>query len=131
MISWRPYRAADRKRLRERHCAWCASSGVAFPFPDLDDPRYLITQVAVRNGEVVGAVTAHATVELMFLGADADVARSAVRERARMAEVLRAAGADEAHAFVPNALLDGMEPLLRRFGFQRSNQDYTVFYTKL
>lgn len=131
MITWRPYFRDDWEALRRLHKAWCGRAGVRFAFPDLDDPRYLLTRVAERNGAVAGAVTAHATVELMLVGANAAVARSAIRERAQLAEELRAAGCDEAHAFVPVALLGGMEPLMRRAGFRRSNQEYTTFYASL
>lgn len=131
MIIWRPYRRQDKAALERRHHAQCSRSGVDFAFPDLDDPRYLVTEVAEYNGRIVGAVTAHATIEVMFVGADPLVARAAVRARRRFIQRLQQAGADEAHAFVPNRLLTKMRPLMRLLGFAQSNQDYTVFYQSL
>ncbi|MGH9413015.1 MAG: hypothetical protein ACRD0Y_04670 [Terriglobales bacterium] len=127
MITWRPFRPEDAAALRARHC----EQGAGFAFPDLADPRYLWTQVAERDGRIVGAVAAHATLELMFVGADPLVVRAAVHSRHRFAAMLRSAGADEAHAFIPNRLLARMEPLLTRLGFRRSNQAYTPFYQEL
>lgn len=127
MITWRPFRSIDVAALRARHAAQHA----ALAFPDLADPRFVLIEVAENNGQVVGAVAAHATLELMFVGADPGVVRAAVRARAHFTDQLRRRGADEAHAFVPNRLLAGMEPLLIRLGFRRSNQDYTPFYQEL
>ncbi|TAN23904.1 MAG: hypothetical protein EPN33_03555 [Acidobacteria bacterium] len=127
MISWRPFRSADEAALRARHVA----QNAAFAFPDLADPRFVLVEVAEKDGQIIGAVGAHVTIELMFVGADSLVVRAAVRDRARFAGQLRALGADEAHVFVPNRLLAGMEPLLVRLGFRRSNQDYTPFYQEL
>lgn len=127
MITWRPIRPTDEPVLRARHAAQKA----AFVFPELADPRFVLVEVAEKNGTIAGAIAAHATLELMFLGADPLVVRAAVRDRARFARQLRALGADEAHVFIPNRLLASMEPLLVRLGFRRSNQDYTPFYQEL
>lgn len=127
MITWRPFRSTDATVLLARHAARKA----AFAFPDLADPRFVLVEVAEKDGQIVGAVAAHATLELMFLGADPSVVRAAVRDRDHFAGQLRKLGADEAHIFVPNRLLGSMEPLLVRLGFRRSNQDYTPFYQEL
>lgn len=127
MITWRAFRPADEAALRARHAAQKAE----FVFPELADPRFVLVEVAENNGEIAGALAAHATLELMFLGANPLAVRAAVRNRARFAFQLRALGADEAHVFVPNRLLASMEPLLVRLGFRRSNQNYTPFYQEL
>lgn len=131
MTTWRPFRKSDEPTLRERHAAQCRAMGQTFAFPNLDDPRYLVVEVAVRDGEIVGAIAAHATIEVMFLGGDPKLAREAVRAREKLEQRLTGAGADEAHAFVPNAILRSMEPILRRLGFRRSNEAFTVFYREL
>ena len=131
MIRWRPYRSSDGGRLRERHEAQCRAMGAEFPYPDFSDPRYVVVEVAERDGELAGAVAAHATIEVMLIGAEAAVARAAVRERRHLVERLRGAGADEAHAFVPRRLLKRMEPVMRRLGFRRSNESYVAFYQEL
>ncbi len=124
---WRPLRPDDVAPLRARHQAQAAE----FAFPDFDDPRYLLAEVAERDGKLLGAVAAHATIELMFVGATPALLRAAVRERERLRARLLAAGCDEAHAFVPRALAPRMEPLLRRLGFRRSNAAFLPFYREL
>ncbi|MGH9482513.1 MAG: hypothetical protein ACRD1L_10540 [Terriglobales bacterium] len=131
MTGWRPYRKSDEAALRRKHAAQCSALGEAFTFPDFSDPRYLVVEVMERDGEVVGAVAAHATLEVMFIGGDPLMARAAVGARERLAQRLRAAGGDEAHAFVPRTVLRRMEPILRRLGFRRSNERYTPFYREL
>ncbi|HUX66397.1 MAG TPA: hypothetical protein VMV31_02795 [Terriglobales bacterium] len=128
MIHWRPYQPGDEAALRRRHEA----QGGLFAFPELSaDPRYLLVEVAERDGEVAGAFVAHATIEVYLLGADAGVARAALKEGPRWRRQLQAIGADEAHAFVPRAVVGGMEPLLRRVGLRRSNESFVPFYCEL
>jgi hypothetical protein len=131
MIRWRPYRAEDDRALRLRHARQCEASGVEWAYPNFDDPRYLVIEVAERDGEVLGAVAAHATVEMMFVGCDPLTARAAVRAQAALRRRMTAAGCDEVHAFVPRRWLKSMEPLLRRLGFRRSNGSYEPFYREL
>lgn len=131
MITWRSYLRSDDAALRWRHAQQCLAMGERFHYPDFSDPRYLVVEVAERNGEVVGAVAAHATLEMMFVGGDPLVARAAVKAREKLAARLRAAGGDEAHAFVPKGMLRRMEPIMRRLGFRRSNEAYVPFYREL
>lgn len=131
MIYWRRYRTEDGAALKARHEAECARAGFRFEFPALDDPRYLMCEVAERDGQPVAALVVHATVEVMLIGADAAVARAAVEQAPLFAERLRAIGADEAHAFVPKRLMAGMAPLLRRAGFRASNADYVPYYREI
>lgn len=91
----------------------------------------MLALVAERDGRVVGALTFHATLEAMFVGGDAGMVRDAVRRRHDFEEELRGAGADEVHAFVPRRVLHSMKPLLRRFGFRRSNQGFVTFYREI
>ncbi|HEY7855886.1 MAG TPA: hypothetical protein VIC32_05535, partial [Terriglobales bacterium] len=116
---WRGFRPGDEPELRAAHAAQCAGLGMQFAFPDLEDPRTLLVAVCERAGKVVGAVVAHATVEVMFVGGDGNMVRSAVRQESVLAEWLRALGADEAHAFVPRRWVRSMQPILRRLGFAR------------
>lgn len=128
MIRWRRHLAGDTTALRLRHEAQAAP----FAFPELTaDPRYLMVEVAERDGEVAGAFVAHATIEVYLLGADAGVARAAVRRAAAWRAMLRDLGADEAHVFVPRAAVAGMEPLLRRAGLRRSNETFVPFYSEI
>jgi hypothetical protein len=124
---WRQLRPGDVPQLRARH----AAQGAPFAFPDFDDPRYVLAEVAECDGALLGAVAAHATVEMMFVGATPALLRAAVRERERLRARLLAAGCDEAHAFVPRALAPRMEPLLRRLVFRRSNEDFLPYYREL
>ncbi len=127
MTAWRPLLADDLPQLRARHEA----QGAPFAFPDFDDPRYLLAEVAEGDGALLGAVAAHATVELMLVGATPALLRAAIRERERLRTRLLAAGCDEAHAFVPRALAARMEPLLQRLGFRRSNEGFLPYYREL
>jgi hypothetical protein len=124
---WRPLQPDDIASLRDRHEAQQAG----FAFPDFGDPRYVMVQVAERGGAVLGAVAAHATVELMFVGATPALLRAAVHGHGLLRARLVAAGCDEAHAFVPRHLAARMEPLLRRMGFRRSNESYLPYYQEL
>lgn len=131
MITWRPYRRGDEAALRSRHLRQCEALGVRFAFPDLDDPRYVLGEVAERGGQVVGAVVFHATLEAMFLGGDAAMVRAAVGRQCAWSGMLRQLGADEVHAFVPRRALRAMERILRRLGFRRSNEAYVPFYREV
>ncbi|MGH9487058.1 MAG: hypothetical protein ACRD04_05645 [Terriglobales bacterium] len=131
MTFFRELRPVDLSALQAAHQRQCAALGCQFGFPDLSDPRYLLTLVAERDGVLIGALTAHATIELMFLGGDPLMVRATIRDRSLLAQRLRTAGCDEAHAFVPNVRLPAMAPLLRRLGFRRSNSGYTPFYASL
>jgi len=128
---WRRFRPGDEPALRAAHAAQCAGLGMHFAFPDVDDERTLLIAVCERGSQVLGAVMAHATVEVMFVGGDARMVRSAVRHESVLAGWLRALGADEAHAFVPRKWVGSMQPILRRLGFERSNELYTPFYRAL
>lgn len=131
MIAFRPYRAEDRAALEDLHRQQVGESGAVFAFPDLDDPRYLRVYIAERDGQVVGAVIFHATVETFFVGADPTLVRATVRHRQALERDLTAAGADELHAFVPRALANKMRPLLERLGFRRSNPAFEPWYREL
>ncbi|MGH8115524.1 MAG: hypothetical protein ACREPS_10805 [Rhodanobacteraceae bacterium] len=131
MTRWRAYEPGDEIALRAAHATQCQAAGTDFAFPNFADPRYILVSVAERNGEVIGAVAAHATIEMLFVGGDAPMVRSAVRRRGQFAAWLRTLGCDEAHAFVPNRLVKKMEPVLQRLGFRRSNSAYTTFYAEL
>ncbi len=131
MTTWRPMQASDLAPLQAAHARQCGAMGVEFAFPELADPRYLLARVAERGGKVVGAVVFHATLEAMFVGGDAAMARAAVARRQEFEKELRWCGADEVHAFVPRGLLRSMEPLLRRLGFRRSNPEYVAYYREV
>lgn len=135
MITWRQYRASDEAALRRAHARQCAAlaagGGEPFAFPPLDDPRYLMVEVAERDGMVVLAVAAHATVEMMLIGGDAPTVGSAIRRRQHFRARLRAAGCDEAHAFAARALERPMAALLARAGFRPSSQGYVPYYTEI
>lgn len=131
MIRWRPCRQGDEAVLRSRHAAQCQALGVRFAFPDLDDPRYVLAEVAEREGKVVGAVLFHATLEAMFLGGDAGMVREAVSRQWVWSGMLHHLGADEVHAFVPRRALRAMERIVRRMGFRRSNEEYVTFYREI
>lgn len=128
---WRPYRPEDETALREAHQRQCAAGGEGFAFPDFRDPRYVWALVGERGDQVLGAIVAHATLELMFVGGDAGLVRDAVRRRHWLEEQLRGLGADEAHAFVPRRQLRAMRPLLHRLGFRPSAEGFVPFYREL
>jgi hypothetical protein len=126
-VTWRPLDRGDVAGLQARHEAQQAG----FAFPDFEDPRYVLAEVAEREGRLLGAVAAHATVELMFVGATPELLRAAVRGREWLRMRLLASGCDEAHAFVPRTLAPRMDPLLRRLGFRRSNDAFLPYYREL
>lgn len=130
-IIWRCFREADAPALREAHARQCAALGAQFAFPELDDPRYFRIVTGEREGRVEGAIVAHATTEVMFLGGNRHLVRSAIEQRGALEHWLRSAGVDEAHAFVPVTVLPQMHPLLQRLGFRRSNPDFIPYYREL
>lgn len=130
-ILWRGYRRADEPALRRAHARQCMALGSEFAFPDLDDPRYFLIATGEREGRAEGAIVAHATTEVMFVGGNRHLLRDAIRNRERWERWLVAAGADEAHAFVPGMALPQMDPLLARLGFRRSNPDFVPYYREL
>jgi hypothetical protein len=130
-IRWRGFRREDETKLRQAHARQCAALGTDFGFPDLNDPHYFLAATGERDGEVEGAIVAHATTEVMFLGGNRHLLRHAIERRGRFEQWLRAAGADEAHAFIPATALPQMHPLLRRLGFRRSNPEFIPYYREL
>lgn len=131
MIRFRSYRALDQPALRRLHARQVRRSGATFAFPNLDDPRYLRTFVAERDGEIVGAIVTHATLETFFVGDDPGLLRAAIRAKPALERALASAGADELHAFVPRRWRRAMAPLLKRLGFRPSNEAFVTFYREL
>lgn len=130
-VRWRRFRPEDEAQLRRAHAQQCAAMGSRFAFPDLDDSRYYLAAAGERDGQVEGAIVAHATTEVMFLGGNRHLTRSAIANREMFEQWLRGAGADEAHAFVPITVLPQMHPLLARLGFRRSNPDFVPYFREL
>ena len=131
MITFRLYRPEDRSALEELHRRQVQCTKTEYAFPDLDDPRYLRVFVAEKDGALLGAVVAHATVEVFFLGDDPELIRATVRERNAIRDELVRVGADEAHAFVPVRLAEKMGRLLARLGFRRSSAAFETWYREL
>ncbi|MGH9415412.1 MAG: hypothetical protein ACRD01_02180 [Terriglobales bacterium] len=135
MTTWRGYRPDDEGALRAAHQRQCAAitarGGEGFAFPDLGDLRYLLAEAAEREGELLGAVVAHATVELMLVGGSRAMLHSLAKRGPELRGRLRALGCDEVHAFVPRARLDSMTALLGALGMRRSNPAYVPYYTEL
>src|SRR6185437_2808877 len=130
-LSWRAYTPADADALRRRHALQCAAPGTAFAFPDLTDPRYVLAAVAENASGLLGAVVAHATLELMFVGGTPRMVASLARDPGWLRRELVSLGADEVHAFVPRARQRAMHPLLARLGLRPSNPDYVPYYGQL
>lgn len=102
-----------------------------YAMPQLDDPRYLAVWVAYRDGRAVGAIVAHATLEVYAIGDSPLLLRAAAAQQGRWRRWLSQAGCDEAHCFVPASLAGKLQRWLARFGFRRSNPAFTPFYTEI
>lgn len=127
----RLYEPRDETALQAIHARQCAGIGADYPFPDLRDPRYYRVFVVEQDGEVAGAIVCHLTTELFAIADNPQVIRAVLNKREAVEEVLRQAGADELHAFVPNGMVAKMKSILRRAGFRRSNENFTTFYREV
>lgn len=126
MITRRAYRPDDEPALRAIHAQQCGAVGAETPFPANDTQTFTMA-VFEEDGRVVGAVVAHAAIELYYIAADAMALRAAWREHDAIRAELAAAGIDEVRLFELVATLDKLEPLLRRLGFEPMNPAYRQF----
>ena len=133
---------SDEAVLRAIHARQVKFTGFGYAWPDLyQDPRYYRVFVVERlcpqpAGEppravIEGCLVAHATTEVFVIADRPRLLRVLARRREELETWMRAAGADELHAFVPKSLLGRMRQFLQRMGFQPSSPACTTFYRSL
>ena len=128
----RPFTVADLPALRRVHARQVERLGAAYAFPDLaHDARYYRVLVVEDAGAVQGALVAHATTEVFLIADRPAVLRALWRQRPALERELRAAGADELHAFVPGLRARPLRRWLARLGFRPAAPGWAPFYREL
>jgi hypothetical protein len=125
LITRRAYQSSDEAALRAIHARQCEAIGAQTPYPANDTQTFAMA-VFEENGRVVGAVVAHAAIELYYIAADAMALRAAWREHDVIRAELAAAGIDEVRLFELESTLSKLEPLLRRLGFHAADPRYRL-----
>lgn len=134
-------RPEDETELRAIHARQVKFTGFEYAWPDLfGDGRYyrvfVLERLAGPGGEagqavVEGCLVAHATTEVFVIADRPRLLRALTRRRAELETMMRAAGADELHAFVPRAMLGRMRQFLERMGLRPSSARCATFYRGL
>lgn len=134
-------RPEDEAELRAIHARQVKFTGFDYAWPDLaGDARYyrvfVLERLAAAGGGagaavVEGCLVAHATTEVFVIADRPRLLRALMRRRAELEAMMRAAGADELHAFVPRAMLGRMRHFLQRMGFRPSSARCATFYRSL
>ncbi len=128
----RPLRPEDELELRAIHARQVRHTGFDYAWPDLfHDPAYYRVLVLENHGAVEGCLVAHATTEMFLIADRPRILRVLLRRRQSLHAFMRAAGADEIHAFVPRTMIARMRRWLARMGFRPSTPRCVAYYLEL
>lgn len=114
----RPYDSSDLNEVRSIH-----ERSSDFPLPNLSDPLYVVKEVAIHNGQIVGLGAIRLTTEAVVI-LDLDK-KSTTRARA-IENLLRTGiyksqklGLDEMHCFLTGEITHSFADVLKnKFGFE-------------
>lgn len=131
-FQFRPLRLADEPLLRAIHARQVRQTGFDYYWPDLfHDPAYYRVLVFENQGIVEGCIVAHATTEMFLIADRPRILRQLLRRREPLRDFMRAAGADEVHAFVPRSMIARMRLWLARMGFRACTPRCVAYYLEL